>query len=161
MDITSFLLGFTKGKNSGGSSDGGDSSTPSVCVTAKGEVAVTEDNTEITIEHGLGVVPDIIMIIVNPLPATGEAQFQSQLGFRQALVDRFGEGFEKFCGSLTAIGTAITLAGTNSIPIDASSAGFAGGIYGANALTFKVTSSTTFPIIAGKTVNWYAVAGLT
>ena len=131
-------------------------------VSAMGEEPGT--GADLVIEHNLGVIPDIIYYSVYPQAATAEQVPVFQIGFSRAMMNGFGEGFERQGGKfLAAWGDGRIMDSTTGAGIDElkPSDVFTGGLCSVNETTFTVKYSSSFPISSAKKINWYAIGGIT
>lgn len=131
----------------------------------KGKFEATEGI--MTIEHGMGIVPDIIVVhsSYTYVPVT----INSAFGFSTAAIEAFGEGCQGFA-KVSAAGGQIVSIGVykgfddNSLPTSS------GCIQAVNANTFTIGSST-FPLdyvertteygTSRSSYYWYAYGGIT
>lgn len=126
---------------------------------------VTSTGSAMTINHGLGAIPDIIY--VSPARNIKDtAAYISGLQFSNAMIEAFnGTGSNNEKG--LSYGYANTL-GVVSLTIaegvegaHAQFSGMFGHIRNANATSFTFGGGSTLPIPSGREVTWWAVSGIT
>ena len=161
MDISSFLLGYQAGQNNG-TGDGGDS-TDGVWYVADGSFTPTTKSW--TVNHNIGVIPEIIVVHIGVTPQANCLLFG--VGFNENMMSSFAEGRDNVPGFVCMLGssggTTVSLSFT---PIEADGAynSFSGSDLGvirnATATKFTVGGGTsTFihsGLLTGKNYYWKA-----
>lgn len=125
-------------------------------IAANGSFTAT--GTSITIEHGLGVVPDMVVVqISNVAPANGTPYFVVQLHSEFAAQ----YGLDKSLWGMYQFNNYITPTGSTSGIEEESSTIFVGlKICDATAESFTVNAGTYTPFSSANKYNWYACGGL-
>lgn len=137
---------------SGGDSSGGGSLELSV---ATGTFTPTEK--VMTVEHGMGIVPDIIAVFSDAAPVS--MTVNSAFGFSTACKEAFGEeckGFAKVALGTGQIATMLVTQGFDDSSLPSSS----GCVRAVTADTFTM-GSTTFGLDTATSYTWYAYGGIT
>lgn len=116
---------------------------------------ITTDGGPIVVEHGLGVVPDIIYV-GSGVRSHGNGNFIYAYGFSGALMDKTNYAIKSACAYKDSNGNVvITIPG----PVDGNTVLL--GIRAATTSEFTV-SYDNVPLYAGSNpYNWVAIAGLT
>ena len=162
FDVLSFVMGQQAGKASGGSSGGGESGSMSV---ASGEFSVTTPG-PLTIEHGLGAVPDLIIVCAQNITVSNLFGFRSAIGYSEKFQALINSTYGNIChvvysktnGSSSAYYYSVK---TRTDTIETTTIGENTSIHSANADSFTIGSSLYKMTCAGVgTFSWIAISGL-
>lgn len=156
--INELVAMIGSGEDSGGS---GDSSSSDSLKFARGTCSVSEDGTQVTVEHGLGCMPDLIIFQL-PQIFSGDGTVEDVAG-KIPLVAAWGIKSTFDCsihsGKVTSVYGLTSPLGIDNM----SEAGAAGGyIYCPDEETFRVgaTGDGNSKLYAGNNYTWLAVTGI-
>lgn len=156
--INELVAMIGSGEDSGGS---GDSSSSDSLQFARGTCSVSEDGTQVTVEHGLGCMPDLIIFQL-PQIFSGDGTVEDVAG-KIPLVAAWGIKSTFDCsihsGKVTSVYGLTSPLGID----DMSEAGAAGGyIYCPDEETFRVgaTGDGNSKLYAGNNYQWLAISGI-
>lgn len=156
--INELVAMIGSGEDSGGS---GDSSSSDPLKFARGTCSVSEDGTQVTVEHGLGCMPDLIIFQL-PQIFSGDGTVEDVAG-KIPLVAAWGIKSTFDCsihsGKVTSVYGLTSPLGIDNM----SEAGAAGGyIYCPDEETFRVgaTGDGNSKLYAGNNYTWLAVTGI-
>lgn len=156
--INELVAMIGSGEDSGGS---GDSSSSDLLKFARGTCSVSEDGTQVTVEHGLGCMPDLIIFQL-PQIFSGDGTVEDVAG-KIPLVAAWGIKSTFDCsihsGKVTSVYGLTSPLGIDNM----SEAGAAGGyIYCPDEETFRVgaTGDGNSKLYAGNNYTWLAVTGI-
>lgn len=171
MDITSFLLGYQKGKNSGSgessesSGGSGGASTPATFV--QGEIKITDTSAAVTIAHNMGVIPDIICVNARKVSTDNSCMLFRLFQCSSAMFQKYGvtEGSPEINVSYgITINHSVFGDAMNNVTqgYDAgntvSNVSFWGFIRDVNANLFTFGGGSQAPLCSKYT--WFAISGL-
>lgn len=143
------ILSIVTGGNSGDSSINLQYATGSVKPTS----------TTATVSHGMGVVPDIVCVFANHIPA--DKKIILSLGFSTAAHEKFG--LDEYASKTYACysTSSMTFSNTNGMEEAASSNDDFGHVRNVTVSTFTFGGTGNITAYSGKQYQWFAIAGLT
>ena len=109
----------------------------------------------VTIEHNLGVVPDIFWIAARS-KNSAKAYVVTAMGLSSALMEKFGWSYGVFHVAGNAISSSLYGVGSYQFGIDTATSG-----YLQNPTETTIDVGTTASLYTGTTYHWIAIGGLT
>ena len=157
MDMISYLLGYSTGAKRGGSGGGGDAGG---WVSASGYFEPSSSSAAVTVEHNMGVKPDIVVVCANGMPTTHLSIFMLS-GVSSAVIDKGVTGSNVTKLAIVSQGTLMTI-GVNSV-IDRNdnmltTYGFPRDL---TTTEFKVGGGSIGLLNTGMRYDWFAIGGIT
>ena len=151
FDILSYAIGLQAGKASGGPSGGSATyKTDSFRVTAG----------QMTVEHGGGAIPDLIIVALDDIPSDGEVFFS--FGFSEAMLSKLGGGYINIVNMVSGSGSASAMSNTGIEGPGSDYYARYGGVRNVTATTFEIGTSeyTEGQLKSGSYYSWHAFYGL-
>ena len=111
-----------------------------------------------TVNHGIGEVPDFVLILPQFTPEALKLTFA--VGYSQAMVDKLGGGYFNRASGLTSGSGSITLSSNEGIDKPNTTYAAYGVIRDTTENQFTV-GGTTFALKTGANYSWEAITGLT
>ena len=116
---------------------------------------------QMTIEHGGGAVPDLIIVALDAVPGNGEVFFS--FGFSEAMLSKLGGGY---INSVTMASGGSSVSASSNTGIEGSGSTYYaryGGVRNVTATTFEIGNSEYTPggqLQSDSSYSWYAFYGL-
>lgn len=151
FDALSFVMGQQAGKASGGPSGGSATyKTDTFEVTAG----------QMTVEHGGGAVPDLIIVALDAVPDDGNVFFS--FGFSEAMLSKLGGGY---INNVTVVSGGTSASAMSDTGIEGPGSGYFGrygGVRNVTATTFEIGNIdyTYGQLKSDTSYSWYAFYGL-